>query len=178
MKDSVAAGKYAHALFAEAQSKNEVRACQQGLEEISRIVRSRDSLRRILIHPFITPAEKQKLTHSALGEYHTPLLERFMEMIIRRRRFDLLPLIVDEFQEAVDRSQGVQALKVKVAYPLNDSQQKTLQQKLETWLKSKVRMQVTVEPDLIGGVVVQTRDRELDQSVRTQLKRLKQAMIG
>src|SRR3982750_1150529 len=109
MKDTVAATKYAKALFAQAQATNQVLACQQGLHEIARIVKARDALRGILMQPFIAPAEKQKLIHSALGEYATPLLERFLNMLVQRRRFDLLPLIADDFQDEVDRSQNVQA---------------------------------------------------------------------
>src|SRR5205085_269918 len=109
-----------------------------------RVVAARDSLRRILLQPFIAPTEKQKLIHAALGEYATPLLERFLNLLVQKRRFDLLPLIVKEFQEEVDRSQNIQALRVRSAFPMNESQQKTLQQKLEGWLHSKVRMNVVV----------------------------------
>ena len=178
MKDTVAAQKYAKALFAQANVNKQIRACQQGLEEISRIVRARDSLRRILTQPFIAVAEKKNLLHSALGEYATPLLERFLNLLVQKRRFDLLPEIVRQFQAEVDQAENVQAVRVKAAYAMNDSQKKTLQQKLEKWLNAKVRMDVAVDPDLIGGLVIQTRDGEMDQSLKTQLQRLKEAMIG
>ena len=177
MKDTVAARKYAKALFAQAQADKQVRACQQGMEEIARIVRARDSLRRVVMQPFITSAEKEKLVRDAMGEFATPLMERFLRILIENRRFDLLPLIEQQFQEEVDRSQGVQAVRVRAAFPMNDAQRKSLQSKLETWMDSKVRMELAIEPELIGGLFVQFRDRELDQSLRTQLKRLKDVMI-
>jgi len=177
LKDTVAARKYAKALFNQAQATNQVLACQQGLEEIVRVVKARDSLRRILVQPFIAPSEKQKLIHASLGEYATPLLERFLNLLVQKRRFDLLSLIVEQFQEEVDHSQNVQALRVRSAFPMNESQQKTLRQKLEDWLHSKVRMDVIVDPDLIGGVVVQTRDMVIDESLRTQLKRLYSELV-
>ena len=173
MKDTVAAHRYAKALFAQAQASKQVLACQQGLAEVARITGFRDSLRRILSHPFIVGAEKQKLVHSALGEYATPLLERFFSLLVQRRRFELLPLIVQEFQDEVDRSHHVQALRVRSAYPLSDKQKRILQEKLEVWLHSKVRMDVGVDPELIGGLVVQTRDLECDQSLRGKLTRLR-----
>jgi F-type H+-transporting ATPase subunit delta len=178
MKDTVAARKYAQALFAKAQSSNQLLACQQGLEEISRRIAERDSLRRILIQPFIASAEKQQLIHSALGEYATPLLERFLGLLVQKRRFDLLPVITELFQEEVDRSQNVQALHVRTAFPMSEAERATLQHKLEGWLKAKVRMDVVVEPELIGGVVVQTRDQIIDDSLRTQLRKLEKAMLS
>lgn len=178
MKEIVIAKKYAQALFAEAQAKNELRAAQQGLEEFLRVARLKGSLKQVLAHPFIAPAEKKKMIHSALGEFSTPLLERFLELLVSKRRLDLLFLIALEFQEAVDRFQQVQSLKVRAAYPINEAQQKDLQVKLEKWLKSKVRMDVQVDPSLIGGLVIQTRDHVLDQSVKGQLKKLQQQLVS
>jgi F-type H+-transporting ATPase subunit delta len=178
MKDSVVARKYAHALFAEAQAKNELRAAQQGLEEFIRVARLRGSLKQVLAHPFITPDEKKRMIHAALGEYATPLLERFLQLLVARHRLDLLFLIALEFQEEVDRFMNVQSLRVETAFPMSEAQQKELQGKLEKWLKSKVRMNVQVDPSLIGGLIIRTRDHVLDQSLKGQLKRLRQELAA
>src|SRR5258706_1913986 len=103
MKDFVVAQKYAHAFFAEAQAKNELRACQQGLEEFVRVATLRGSLSKVLSHPFISVDEKNRMIHSTLGEYSTPLLERFLSLLVKKRRLDLLFPIAQEFQAEVDR---------------------------------------------------------------------------
>lgn len=177
MKEASVAPKYAHALFAEALSKNQILACQQGLSEIVRVARLRSSLGRILAHPFVSPTEKRSMIHLALGEYATPLLERFLSLLVEKRRFELVFAIAEEFQDQVDRYQNVQPLKVKSAFAMSDTQQKHLQQKLEIWLHSKVRMDVQVDPQLIGGLVIQTCDGECDQSVRGQLRRMRQQLL-
>ncbi len=178
MKDIVVARKYAHALFSEAQEKKELRAAQQGLEEFIRIARLRGSLKQILAHPFIALDEKKRMVRSALGEYATPLLERFLQLLVARHRLDLLFLIGLEFQEEVDRFMNVQSLRVDTAFPMSETQQKELQGKLEKWLKSKVRMTVRVDPSLIGGLLVQTREHVLDQSLQGQLKKLRQQLVA
>ena len=172
MKDLDIAKKYAHALFAEAQAKNELRAAQQGLEQFVGVARARGTLMQILSHPFISLDEKKRMTLSALGEYATPLLERFLALLVSKRRLSLLFAIAQEFQSEVDRIQNIQALRVRTAFPMPEAQQKELQAKLEGWLKSKVRMEVQVDPQLIGGLIIQTRDHVLDQSLRGQLKKL------
>jgi F-type H+-transporting ATPase subunit delta len=176
MKDTVTARKYARVLFAQAQKTNQIRACQQGLEELLRVTHARASLREILMQPFIASPEKQKLLHASLGEYATPLLERFLSLLVRSRRIGLLPLIVDYFEEEVDRSNQVQEVQVRSAFPLSDAQRKTLQEKLEAWLNSKVRLKLGVEPELIGGLVLQTRDHQLDQSLRGKIEQLHNAL--
>src|SRR5271157_3978392 len=154
MKDLVVAQKYAHALFAEAQAKNKLRSCQEGLEEFVRVARLRGSLIQVLSHPFIARDEKKRLIHASLGEYAMELLERFFLLLVEKHRLNLLFVIGQEFQAEVDRYHNVQALNVRSAFPLPDSQQKELQGRLEAWLKSKVRMDVQTDPSLIGGLVI------------------------
>ena len=178
MKDLAVVKKYAHALFSEAQEKSELRAAQQGLEEFIRVARLRGSLNQILSHPFIAVEEKKRMIHSALGEFSTPLLEKFLFLLVSKRRLDLLYLIAQEFQNQVDQFMNIQSLKVKTAFPMSDAQQKTLQGKLEAWLQSKVRMDVQVDPQLIGGLIIQTRDQVLDQSLKGQLAKLRQQLTA
>ena len=178
MKDLDVAQKYARALFAEAQEKNELRACQQGLEEFVRAAGARKSLAQILAHPFIALEEKKRIIHSALGEYAMPLLEKFMTLLVVKTRLELLFAIAEAFQTEVDRFQNVQALRIRSAFPLREAGQKELQKTLETWLKSRVRMEVKVDPQLIGGIVIQTPDYVLDQSLKGQLERLQRALAS
>lgn len=173
MQDLLVIRRYAKSLFNEAQAKNELRACQQGLDEFVRVAKLKKSLSEILSHPFIVADEKKKMIHSALGEYATPLLERFFGLLVRKRRLNMLFEIAREFQELVDRFQNMQSLRVRSAFPLSEAQKKQLQQALEKWLNSKVRMDVQVDAQLIGGLVIQTRDHILDQSLKGQLAKLK-----
>jgi F-type H+-transporting ATPase subunit delta len=170
MQDHSAVRKYARALFAISQAQKEVQASQLGLDELARVVRLRASLVQILSHPFISFQEKQALIHSTLGELATPLLERFLQRLVQNHRFGLILAIAREFREEVDRHQNIQPLTVRTAYAMSDAQQKQLKEKLERWLKSKVRMEVLVDASLIGGLVIQTRDQILDQSLSGQLK--------
>ena len=142
MKDTAVARRYARAFFEEAQARKQALACRQGLEEIMRVARYRSALRDILAHPLIALKEKQAMIRAALGEYATPLLERFLTLLVEKKRFGLLPSVVEEFQAQVDRSQNVQAVAVTTAYPLPESERRALQKRLETWLHSNVRMQV------------------------------------
>jgi len=178
MKDLVVAQKYAHALFAEAQAKNDLKACQQGLDELMRVARLKGALLQVLSHPFISFEEKQQMVHSSFGDHATPLLERFLHLLVEKHRLDLLFAIGQEFQAEIDRFQNVQALRVRSAFPLSETQQRDLQGKLEAWLKSKVRMDVQVDSALIGGLIIRTRDHVLDQSLEAQLKRLQRQLTA
>jgi F-type H+-transporting ATPase subunit delta len=177
MQDTVVARKYARALFAEAKTHNQILHCQEGLDEFVRVLRLRGALRDVLTHPFIAPDEKKRLIHSVLGKWETPLLERFCYLLVGKHRFGMILNIVQEYQEEVDRYQKVQPLRVRVAFPMAEAQQQTLQAHLEKWLGQKVRLDVQVDPSLIGGLVVQAQDKVLDQSLKGQLERLREQLI-
>lgn len=177
MKNLSSARKYAKALFNQALGRNELRAAQQGLEEGVRVARLRASVLRGLAHPFIGLKEKQSMVRSVLGEYATPLLERFMDMLIARGRVGLLCEIEKEFQVLVDRHQGIEPVTIRSAFALPAAQQKELEKVLEKRLSAKVRMSVQVDPTLIGGLVIQTRDHVIDESIRGKLKRLEGQLI-
>lgn len=71
MKESAAARPYAKALFSEAQSKDQILACQQGLEEAVRVIGLRASIRDVLAHPTVSLDDKRQMIRSALGEFAT-----------------------------------------------------------------------------------------------------------
>lgn len=178
MQDSVAAKKYARALFAEAQKANQLLACQQGLDQLALVSRSKGSLREVLQHPAISAAEKKNIIHAALGEYATPLLERFVQLLVAKHRLDLLTMIRQQFQEEMDRFQQVELVKVRTALPVSEAQRNVLQEKLEKWMGTKVRMEVQEDASLLGGLVIQSRNFLVDQSLRGQLKRLQKQLVS
>jgi F-type H+-transporting ATPase subunit delta len=178
MKDLVVADKYAKALFNEAGRKNELTQANRAMQEIVRISRLRKSLKVILADPFIAISEKEVLIASVLGDKRCALSEHFVLLLVEKRRLDLIDRIAEKFQEEVDRAQNIQAITVQSAMAMSETEQKRLLQKLEVWLKSKVRMDLQVDPSLIGGLVVETRDHVLDESLKGQLKRLRKQLAA
>jgi F-type H+-transporting ATPase subunit delta len=178
MLDLASARKYSTALFDAAKEANQLLACQQGLHAFVRIMKQRETMPELLAHPTVTQTEKNGMLRTALGEFATPLLERFLSLLVSRGRVALVPLIAQEFQEEIDRHQGVQPLKVRSAFPLSEVDKRTIQERLEAWLQSKVRVTTSVDPELIGGMVIETRDYVLDQSFKGQLAKLRQRLAS
>jgi F-type H+-transporting ATPase subunit delta len=178
MKDTTAARKYARALFTEALAKNQIQACLQALDQVTRLMRLQTSLSPILSHPFILVEEKKKLIHSLLKEREAPLVEEFLDLLVEKERIPLLAAIAREFQEEVDRHEKVQPLRVRAAFALSEAQRKRLQTRMEAWLSSKVRMELEVDPRLIGGLLIQTRDGQIDQSLRGKLRQMRQQLTS
>jgi F-type H+-transporting ATPase subunit delta len=125
----------------------------------------------------ISPVEKQRMLHSVLGEFSTPLLEHFFVYLFKQHRFDLLPLITTDFQELFDRSKNVVAVQVATAFPMTEKKTEDLRARLGKIFEGTVRLRARVDPELIGGFTAQSHDFNLDESVKGRLQKLRQQLM-
>jgi len=173
MKDIAVARRYARALFQMALQLDQMQATLQGLKAAVAALRTNDSIVSVLLHPGVSAQDKHPLFKTMLGEYATPLLEKFFSLLITRHRFDLISFVVAAFQQEVDAHDQVRRVKMQSASPLSASQAEELQRVIETTLGQKVRLEQSTNPDLLAGVVIQTEGWLLDGSLQGQLAQLK-----
>lgn len=176
MGDRSAARTYSRALFAQAASAKSLRICQERLDEAARVAKAVPALVRTMAHPAVSADEKRGILKTLLGPSAPELLEWFLVLLVQKHRFSQLPVIAEEYHDLVDRQEGIEPLKVRSAVALPEEDRRQLQARLEKWLKTKVRLDFQVDPSLIGGWVVQSRDRVLDQSLKGQLAQLQRRL--
>ena len=174
MKDRAVASRYARALFEVAQEKGHEKAVAQGLASAVRVLKQEELLVRALNHPLMSLEQKKKVMLSSLPEKYSPLLERFLSRLIEAKRQDLLPAIFHDFDIFVQEAHGRLRAKVLSAIEINSPQKKQLENQLSSFTGKNVSADVSVDPDILGGVVVRIGDMVLDHSVRGQLRRLKE----
>jgi len=168
--DLALAGKYANALFAAAAEHHQEHAEEEGLKKVEEIFTSQPKLLDALGHPAIALTDKMRLVKPLLS--NSSLLTSFIELLISRKRLFLLPEIRKAYAVLMDAKEGVEPVTVSSAYKLTEADRKRLEKSLPGWLGKKVRLQLEVEPHLIGGLRIRTREAECDQSIRGQLSQL------
>jgi F-type H+-transporting ATPase subunit delta len=99
-------------------------------------------------------------------------------LLLQRRRIEFLPRVVAEFQRLVDRRDGVTRASVTAAAALTGDERGALRERLSRMTGGEVVMTETIDPDLLGGVVVRLGDRMIDGSVRGRLQRLRSQLIS
>jgi F-type H+-transporting ATPase subunit delta len=99
-----------------------------------------------------------------------------LTLLIRNDRLDALPAIQEQFEQLKADQENLVEARIDSAFPLNDEQLRTVVQRLEGRTRRKVKAQVSVAPELIGGVRVQIGDDVWDGSVRGQLDTLAAAL--
>ncbi|NJD07094.1 MAG: F0F1 ATP synthase subunit delta [Methylococcaceae bacterium] len=98
--------------------------------------------------------------------------ENFVRLLIANRRLNLIRQISEQFEQHRAEDEGYVNACVASAYPLDDADRQQVEAILRKTLGKQPKLEITVEPDLIGGVVIRAGDKVIDASVRGQLQRL------
>lgn len=106
-----------------------------------------------------------------------PLSSNFVTYLARKERIGELETIIVLFRERLDEIAGRVRAEVTTATALNTLDKTKLQKALEKATGKKVVLEVTVDPDLLGGVVTKVGNIVLDGSVRTQLTKMKEQLL-
>ncbi|HEX8980240.1 MAG TPA: F0F1 ATP synthase subunit delta [Parasulfuritortus sp.] len=102
----------------------------------------------------------------------------FVRLLAENKRFDSLAEIVRLFEEIKAELEGVLEARITTAYPLSAEQMAGLVAKLEAKFDRKIEATQEVDPELIGGVVIQVGDEVMDASVRGRLASMAATLKG
>ena len=104
------------------------------------------------------------------------LTKKFLAVLAQNRRLSALPGMIRAFRIIAAAQRGEVTAEVTSAHALTDEQLETLRQKLTAREGRTVKLSHSVDPDLLGGLVVTLGSKRIDGSIRTRLNSLAQAM--
>lgn len=173
---SVAATRYARALLDVLFPSRAERGREQLMKFASTLSAHADA-RLVLENPTVS-TEKRKDLVNKLGDALTldPPIRNFLSLLIERNRLDLLNEIVSTYETLLDEKQGVVKARITSALELDSQQQADVAARLQSLTGKKVRMEVSVDPSLIGGLVAQVGSTIYDGSIRQQLKTFRNSL--
>ncbi|RKF21955.1 F0F1 ATP synthase subunit delta [Altericroceibacterium spongiae] len=173
------AGRYAMALFDLASEAGHVTAVESDLVKLREALTESAELRALIRNPEISRAQLGKVMNG-LGELLTlsNLTKNFLGVLAENRRLSELPAMIRAFQTIAAAQRGEVTADVASAHPLTDEQIASLEQKLKAREGRTVKIHTSVDPDLLGGLVVTIGSKRIDNSIRTRLNTLAHAMKG
>jgi F-type H+-transporting ATPase subunit delta len=98
---------------------------------------------------------------------------RLVTLVVERGKVHALPKIDEEFTRLLNAHRGVVTATVTSAVPLTADETAAIRSRVEAMAGSRVELRTEINPDLIGGLTIQVRDRLLDASIRGRLERLR-----
>lgn len=176
-ESGMVARRYAAALVDMAAEEGVVDQVERDLLEMQAMLAASGDLQSLTESPLVN-REQQTVAIMALAEkakFHK-LTVNFFGTLAQNRRLSALPGIINAFRAEVTRRRGEVQAKVQSAVALTPAQTKALQEQLSKAMGTNVTLDVAVEKDLLGGMIVTVGSRMIDDSVKRKLEKLQRAM--
>ena len=174
------AGRYANALFELADNAKALDQVAQDLDTFKKLLAESAELTRLIASPVIGRNLQGKALLAVLDAAGIQgLTRKFIGLVTANGRARDLPAMASAYLAELARRRGETSAVVTSAVPLTPQQLQQLSDALRSVLGgSKVSLDAHVDPDILGGLVVQVGSRLFDSSIRSKLQRLQLAMKG
>jgi F-type H+-transporting ATPase subunit delta len=134
-------------------------------------------LRAVLRNPQVDPRTKARILDELLGDADE-LLRNFLRLTAEKGRIAGIEEIVREFERMVAAEERRLNVELTTAYELSDAEAGEIVEQIEHASGRKVEATRSVDPDLIGGMVLEAGSMRVDASVRGRLERLRRELVS
>jgi F-type H+-transporting ATPase subunit delta len=173
------ADRYAAALYAHAEDLNARGPVIADMENLARLIDESVEFRRLMGSPLIDVSQARSAALAVLrAEGFGKAVQDFVGVVTNNRRLRNLREIVSAFASLVAAKRGIITAHVATAHKLSDLQRQQLLARLIEAGYGNVNIAETVDPSLLGGLVVRIGARLYDTSLKSRLQRLQFAMKG
>ena len=171
------AERYAGSLFELARDAKSVPSVEKDLADFEAMLNGSADLRRLMESPVFAAEEQLKAVAALVAKAKLgALTSNFLKVVARNRRLFAVPQMIRAFREIAARERGEVTAEVRSAHALTSAQENELKAALKGVTGKDVSVAVSVDPSLLGGMVVKIGSRQIDTSLKTKLDSLKLAL--
>lgn len=169
--------RYASALFDLAVSEKKIPAVEKDLGRFDALLNGSEDMKRLVVSPVFSADDQSNAIDAILKKAKiTGLVGNFIRVVARNRRLFAMQDMLKAFRALVAEHKGEATADVTVAKALTAAQTKELKAALKSVVGKDVAINATVDPSILGGMIVKVGSRQIDTSIRTRLSSLKLAL--
>jgi F-type H+-transporting ATPase subunit delta len=166
---------YANALFEAAKARGKLDAIREQLGQFADALADNREMQLFFFSPYFSSAEKEDGLSKAIAEAEPELLN-FLELLIEKHRMPVLFRIRRQFDALWAKENKRLDVTVTSAVELDPEIAKRIGSEIEQQTGNAVELQSLVDPDILGGLVVQVGNMVLDTSIRNRLEKLRKSV--
>ena len=178
MNDATIGRNYAETLLVLAKRTGDEEKWGTLIEDLGSSMRKDHTLKTFLESPKIAASQKIEIVEKALGTRVPPLFLRFLETVISKRRQMLIPAIATEYRALIDESEDRVHADVTLAKEPSEAEREALGRQLARLFGKRVVSHISLNPAILGGLIVKVGDTVMDGSVRRRLATLRSRMLA
>jgi len=149
---------------------------REALSDFAVAIEQSPELRNVLRNPQLESSAKANILADIAGD-DEPLFKNFLLLIAEKGRAGELDEIAQEFERLMAREERRLTVELTTARELTDDEAQAIVAQIEKAAGRKVESTRSVDPDLVGGIVLQAGSYRVDASVRGRLERLRQTLV-
>jgi F-type H+-transporting ATPase subunit delta len=173
------AGRYATALFALATENKAIDKVEASLASLGKAVNESDELKALISSPVLSRAAAGTAIAALAKKMKLDgLTTNTLGVLAANRRLDQIPALIRAFSTLAANHRGEVTAEVTSAHPLDAAQIDALKAQLKKRVGNDVSVSTLVDPSILGGLVVKIGSQMIDNSIKTRLNTLSQAMKG
>lgn len=170
--------RYATALFNSAQSAGAIDLVESDLGLISYTFESNPQLKDAMVSPLIPCSKKKEIVTSIFQGKIQDVTLYYLYLLIDNRREGIITETEAEYIRIANEARGIMAAEVTAAIELTPEEIINLRAKLSVMTGKQVDVVVSIDPSIIGGLVVRIGDTVIDGSITGQLAKIKNDFLG
>ena len=178
MNDSTIGRNYAETLLILAKKQGQQEEWGALIDALAVAMQEDRTLKTFLESPKLAASQKIEIVDKALGKRVPQVFLRFLEIVISKRRQMLIPAIATEYRALIDESEDRVHATVIVAREPAEAEKDALAKQLSRLLGKRVVPHITLNPAILGGLIVKVGDTVMDGSVRRRLATLRSRMLA
>ncbi|MGF1539168.1 MAG: ATP synthase F1 subunit delta [Pleurocapsa sp.] len=164
---------YAQAIMSLAQQKELTGEFGDSFRGLESLFQESKEFRDFIANPIIKADKKKAVLKQVMGNEANPYLVNFLMLLVDKRRIIFLEAIAKQYLNLLRKLNQTVLAEVTSAKELNDQQKQNIIERVKALVEARdVELQTTIDPSLIGGVIIKVGSKVIDASLRGQLRRI------
>ncbi len=172
------ASRYSKSLLDLSKEQDNVDTVKDDIDQVIAVLKENSQLRKVLKNPIITTDKKHAILTGIFEGKVNPLVLSFFSILVDKGRANILLEIMTEFIRNYNELKGIVNATVVSAAPLSKENLSELQNTIGKETNSQVILNNSVDPSLIGGIVVRVGDKQIDASIAGRLDKLERHFVN
>ncbi len=177
IKNLKIARKYADAIYMSAKEANIEEKVLSDLIFTLETLSLNKELSDFLLSPLIKTEDKKDVIQKLFSPHTDKITTDFLNLLAEAQRLDALSEIVNKYKDKLNEAKNIEKPLVISAVELNESQKEQIKLKLQDKLNKTIEPEFITDEAIIGGLIVEIKDRTIDCSLKTKFENMRKELI-
>lgn len=170
--------RYAKALYKYALETKSTKEVYEEMKTVVECFRSDATLQKTLANPFVKPEDKHKLLMTTAGSKPDGTFGRFVTLVLDHKREDMFQLMAYAYRDIYRKENNISQVRTTTAVPMADAEMDKLRKVVQkSFPNTTFEYSHVVDPDIIGGFVIDVDSTRMDASMSGELEQLRQNLL-